>query len=50
MRKVLERIIRACEKVMTEAEDARCHDDCPDKIKVDMMQIFLEMSLMKGDF
>ena len=42
----MERIIRACEKVMTEGQDARCHDDCPDKIKVDMMQIFLEMSLM----
>ena len=42
----MEQIIRACEKVMTEAQDARCHDDCPDKIKVDMMQIFLEMSIM----
>lgn len=46
MRQVLERIITACEKVMTEEEDARCHDTCPDKIKVDMVKIFLEMSLM----
>ena len=42
----MERIITACERVMTEAQDSRCHDDCPDKIKVDMMQIFLEMSMM----
>ena len=36
MRKVLEKIIT----------DARCHDGCPDKVKVDMIQIFLEMSLL----
>ena len=46
MRKILERILTACEKVMTEAQDVRCQDECPDKIKVDMVQIFLEMSLM----
>ena len=46
MREILERIIIACEKVMSKAQDVRCHSECPDKIKVDMMQIYLEMSLM----
>ena len=46
MREILERIIIACEKVMSKAQDVRCHNECPDKIKVDMIQIYLEMSLM----